>query len=295
MSANIVMVDVEDLGIDEVNIRGGDWDGNTELVQSVRSVGIIAPLIVRTAKLSTGVKYAIVSGSRRYNAAIEVGLTEVPVIIRDMDNLTATGISIMENRHRKDIPGWQYALKIGEMYEILNHDGNRSEIVKIIMEKTGFSDKSVREYLDIAVLPAEIIELMKKPEERSEMVKELQKRFALGEGKILDIHKAAMISRQLGGKGYSFERIFEVAVVSINVSRERMKDFLEAVKVFPNISADEVYHDKVLTIPESLRVSMIFEATISRAIFEACILKQMDKTELVKHYVSNGLKADGVL
>lgn len=290
-----MMVDVDDLGIDTVNIRGGEWDGDAELIQSIRDNGIIDPLIVRSAKPSTGVKYAIVCGSRRYNAAIEVGLTEVPAIIREMDDITATGISIMENKHRKDIPGWRYALKIGEMYKILNHNGDRSDIVKIIMEKTGFSNASINEYLDISDLPDEIIELMKKPEERSEVVKELEKRFSLGEGKILDIHKAAMISRELGGKGYSFERIFEVAVVAINVSRERMKEFLKAVRVFPNVSADEVYRDKVLTIPEAWRASIIFEATISRAIFEACILKQMDKIELVRYYVSNGLKADGIL
>lgn len=295
MSASIVMVDVDDLGIDTVNIRGGEWDGDAELIQSIRDNGIIDPLIVRSAKPSTGVKYAIVCGSRRYNAAIEVGLTEVPVIIREMDDITAAGISIMENRHRKGIPGWRYALKIGEMYGMLNHNGNKSEIVKIIMEKTGLSNTSIAEYLDISDLPDEIIDLMKRPEERSEIVRELEKRFLLEEGKILDIRKAAMISRALGSKGYSLERIFEVAVVAMtHVSRDRMKDFLEAVRVYPNLRADEVYSSKVLTIPEAWRASIIFEATMSRAIYEACILKQMNKTELVRHYVSNGLKADGV-
>lgn len=296
MSEKVVMVDVDDLGIDAVNIRGGEWDRDEELIESIKENGIIDPLIVRPAKPITGARYAIVCGSRRYNAAIEVGLSEVPCIIREVDDVTATGLSIMENKHRKDIPGWRYALKIGEMYERLNHHGNKPEVVKIIMTKTGFSDASVREYLDIAGLPGEIIELMKKPEERSDYVKELGKRFLLEEGKILDIRKAAMIARELGRKGYSLEKMFEVVTVAMTqVPQERMKEFLEQVRVFPKMSPRDVYEQKVMEIPKGWRFMIYFDSTIARAATEACIKKQMDRKELITYYFEEGLRKDGFL
>jgi len=139
MVKEIVMIDIDDLGIDTLNIRGGEWDYDEELVQDVKNNGIDNPLLVRLAQ---GGKYAIVCGSRRYNAAIEAGLTKVPCFIEEMDDVTALGRTIAENIHRKDTPAWRYALKIGEMYERLNHKGDKEEVIKIIMRKTGFSRTS---------------------------------------------------------------------------------------------------------------------------------------------------------
>lgn len=296
MSERIVMVDVDDLGIDAVNIRGGEWDRDEELIESIKESGIIDPLIVRPAKSSTGVEYAIVCGSRRYNAAIEVGLTQVPCIVREMDDITATGLSIMENKHRKDIPGWRYALRIGQMYEKLDHDSSKPDRVKMIMAKTGFSERSVNRYLDIAQLPGEIIELMKEPAKRSEVVKELLKRFAIGEGRKLDIHKAAMIARELGRRGYALEKMFEVATIAMtHVSQERMKEFLEQVQVYPKMSPLDVYMQKVIEIPKGWRFTVYFDSTIARAATDACIRKQMERKELVMHYFEEGLRRDGFL
>lgn len=296
MSEKIVLVDVDNLGIDAVNIRGGEWDRDEELIESIKENGIIDPLIVRPAKSSTGVKYAIVCGSRRYNAAIEVGLTEVPCLIREMDDITATGLSIMENKHRRDIPAWKYALKIGEMYKKLNHHGKRAEIVKIIMAKTGFSDSSVYRYLEVAQLPVEVIELMKEPTERSEVVKELLKSFPQwGAEKTLDIEKAAIIAKKLGEEGYSLKKMLEVAVVAMSVPRERMAEFLEQVMVFPKMSAFDVYTQKVIEIPKGWRFMIYFDSTLARAATEACVKKQMDRKELITYYFEEGLRKEGFL
>lgn len=122
MIREVVMIDIDDLGVDTLNIRGGDWDYNEEFVQDVRNNGINSPLLVRPAE---GGKYAIICGSRRYNAAIEAGLIEVPCFIEEMDDVTALGRTIAENIHRRETPAWRYAVKIGQMYERLNHKGNK--------------------------------------------------------------------------------------------------------------------------------------------------------------------------
>jgi len=294
MSENVVMIDIDELGIDAFNIRGGEWDYDSELIQSIRENGIIDPLIVRPAAPETGVKYAIICGSRRFNAAIEVGLTKVPALIKEVDDVTAAGISIMENKHRKDIPGWKYALTIGEMFERLNHHGNRAEVVKLLMSKTGLSDASIYNYLDIAGLPNEIIELMKEPEKRSETVKELLKGSQLlGAEKTLSIDKAAILAREL--KGYPIDKVFEVATVAMSIPVEKIREFVEQVKVYPRMSAWEVYTQKVLEIPKGRIFSFEFNSYLVRAIDEACLRKQMDRKLLITRYVEEGLKRDGFI
>lgn len=294
MSERVVMIDIDELGIDATNIRGGEWDYNDELIQSIRENGIIDPLIVRPAAPETGAKYAIICGSRRYNAAIEAGFKEVPAIVKEVDDITAAGISIMENKHRKDIPGWRYALRIGEMYEKLNHRGNKAEVIKILMSKTGFSDPSIRNYLDIAGLDPQIVELMKEPEKRSETVKELLKGSqVLGAEKTLTVEKAAILAREM--KGYPLQKVFEVATVALSIPVKRIREFVEQVKVYPRMSAWDVYTQKVLEIPKGRIFSFEFSSPLVRALDEACLRKQIDRKALVITYVENGLRRDGFL
>jgi len=295
MAKEIVMVDVDDLGIDTTNIRyvmGAKWDYNEEFVEDIRKNSILNPLIVRPADPKTGKKYAIVCGSRRYNAAIQAGLTEVPCIIEEMDNVTAIGRTIAENKHREDIPAWMFALKIGEMFEALDHKGKRPEIIGMIMDKTGFSDASVRNYLDVYGMP-EIVEMMKEPADRSEKVTELLKSFQLMETqKTLSLEKAAIIAREL--KEYPLKKILEVAVYALDKSVDVTRELVRLVKTYPKMTMDGLY-EKILGIPKGARWYFYFDSNIVRAVDEACMKKQMDRVTLVAGYVREGLRKDGFL
>jgi len=70
-----------------------------ELVDSIRQHGIIQPLIVR----QVGGQCELIAGERRWRAAQEVGLTEVPVIIRSANDLEVLEISLIENLQRADL------------------------------------------------------------------------------------------------------------------------------------------------------------------------------------------------
>jgi ParB/RepB/Spo0J family partition protein len=293
MAKEVVLIDVDDLGIDTANIRGGEWDYDKEFVQDIKNNGINNPLHVRPADPSTGVKYAIVCGSRRYNAAIEAGLTEVPCFIEEMDDVTAMGRSIAENIYARTAPAWRYAVKIGEMYEQLNHKGKKIDIVKIIMEKTGFSRTSVVNYLDIAGLPGEIIELMKEPEKRSELVKELLKQTSIIETKqTLSVEKAVKIAREL--RGFPMEKMFEVATYVIRLTKEVAFGIIEKVKTYPRKTMAEI-HGMVTAIPKGARWVFEFGSHIVMALDEACMRKNIDRKTLVVRYVEEGLRRDGFL
>jgi ParB family transcriptional regulator, chromosome partitioning protein len=71
----------------------------TELVDSIRQHGIIQPLIVR----EIGGRYEIIAGERRWRAAQELGLAEVPVILRAANDLEVLELSLIENLQRADL------------------------------------------------------------------------------------------------------------------------------------------------------------------------------------------------
>jgi len=73
-----------------------------ELSESIRSNGILQPILVRPLN-EKGSTYEIIAGERRWRAAQMVKLHEVPVIIRDFDDSTALGVALIENLQRSDL------------------------------------------------------------------------------------------------------------------------------------------------------------------------------------------------
>ena len=71
----------------------------SELMASVAEKGVIEPLIVR----SRGDRFQIIAGERRYQAAVQVGLRELPVVIRDVDDGEVIELALVENIQRKDL------------------------------------------------------------------------------------------------------------------------------------------------------------------------------------------------
>lgn len=70
-----------------------------ELSESIREHGVLQPLLVR----KKGSFYEIIAGERRYQASLMAGLTELPVIIKDVDDQTVMEIALIENLQRSDL------------------------------------------------------------------------------------------------------------------------------------------------------------------------------------------------
>ena len=77
----------------------------TELMQSISEKGVIEPLVVR----QRGDRYQIVAGERRYQAAVRVGLRELPVVIREVDDTEIIEVALVENIQRKDLGPFEEA------------------------------------------------------------------------------------------------------------------------------------------------------------------------------------------
>lgn len=71
-----------------------------ELADSIRAQGIIQPIIVREVAYN---RYEIIAGERRWRAGQLAGLTEVPVVIKDIEDRAAMAIALIENIQREDL------------------------------------------------------------------------------------------------------------------------------------------------------------------------------------------------
>ena len=89
----------------------------SELMASVAEKGIIEPLVVRP----TGDRYQIIAGERRYHAAVQVGLREVPVVVREADDAEVMEIALVENLQRKDLTPFEEADALQQLAERCNY------------------------------------------------------------------------------------------------------------------------------------------------------------------------------
>jgi len=77
----------------------------SELMASIAEKGIIEPIIVR----QRGNRFQIIAGERRYQAAIQVGLREIPIVIREVDDSEIIEVALVENLQRKDLTAFEEA------------------------------------------------------------------------------------------------------------------------------------------------------------------------------------------
>lgn len=78
-------------------------DALEALAQSIRTQGVVQPLVVRQNDASNGATYEIIAGERRWRASRLAGLATVPAIVRDMADEAAMAVALIENIQREDL------------------------------------------------------------------------------------------------------------------------------------------------------------------------------------------------
>ena len=97
---------ISSLGVDLVQRgryqprRNFDKEKLQELADSISSQGVVQPIVVRSVD---GGRYEIIAGERRWRAAQLAGLSEVPVVIREVDDQAAMAMALIENIQRDDL------------------------------------------------------------------------------------------------------------------------------------------------------------------------------------------------
>ena len=118
----------------------------SELMASIAEKGIIEPIIVR----QRGGRFQIVAGERRYQAAVQVGLREIPIVIREVDDNEIIEIALIENIQRKDLTAFEEA---DALQSLATRCGYTHEDMA---RKLGKSRTSITESLSLTHMPEEV-------------------------------------------------------------------------------------------------------------------------------------------
>lgn len=131
--------------------RNFDPEDLQDLASSIAQHGIVQPVVVRSRGQG---RYEIIAGERRWRAAQQAGLVEIPVIIRDVDDRTALELAIVENVQRSDLNPLEEAMGYEQL--IAEHGYTQNDLGDII----GKSRSHVANSLRLLKLPGPVRELL---------------------------------------------------------------------------------------------------------------------------------------
>ena len=118
----------------------------SELMASIAEKGVIEPIVVR---VRSG-RYQIIAGERRYQAAVQVGLKDLPVVVRDVDDAEVIELALVENLQRKDLTAFEEA---DALHALASKGGLTHED---LAKRLGKSRTAISESLAIHKMPAEV-------------------------------------------------------------------------------------------------------------------------------------------
>ena len=128
-------------------------DNLAELAASIKAKGIIQPLIVRKSSKVSGT-YEIVAGERRWRAAQLAQLHELPVLVREFDDVEVLEIAIIENIQRSDLNPVEEAAGYKQLMDKFGHTQEK------LAEALGKSRSYIANLLRLLHLPDEVLNLL---------------------------------------------------------------------------------------------------------------------------------------
>ena len=125
-----------------------------DLAQSIRTHGLVQPIVVRPNRDQPGA-FEIIAGERRWRASQIAGLTEVPVVLQDVDDRKALEIAIVENVQRSDLNPVEEAAGYQQLID--EHEYTQADLGQVI----GKSRSHVANSLRLLKLPETVLNLLK--------------------------------------------------------------------------------------------------------------------------------------
>lgn len=178
-----------------------DEEKLTELADSLRRHGMMQPIIVR----KTGERYAIVAGERRYRAARKAGFSEVPVIVREIEDAQIMEIALIENLQREDLNPIEEAAAIRFLMQ--QHDLTQEEVA----ERISKSRPAIANALRLLGLP--------EPIQRSLREGKLSAGHARALAALKDETLLLRIAKETVERGYSVRHVEELVKAALMEKR----------------------------------------------------------------------------
>lgn len=125
----------------------------SDLAASIREKGVLQPILLRSVS-GRSYMYEIVAGERRFRASKMAGLTEIPALIRSMDDNNAAEIALIENVQRENLNPIEEANAYKKLMECCDYE--LSDVARLI----GKSDSYIRNMLRLTALPESVQNLV---------------------------------------------------------------------------------------------------------------------------------------
>ncbi len=132
-----------------------DEEKLNELAESIKLYGVLSPILVRSGQLPG--RYTLISGERRFRAAHLAGLSSIPAIVNQSEDVDGRNLAIqlVENLQRDDLSPIERAHAIGALRDA------HSLSVRDIADKLSISKSAVQRSLDILQLPHDLLNALK--------------------------------------------------------------------------------------------------------------------------------------
>ena len=137
-----------------------DNEEMNSLIESVQQLGILSPLIVRP-KENTADEYEIVSGHRRFRAAVKAGMKEIPAFVVPMDRDAAAIALVDSNLHREHLLPSEKAFAYKLKMEAMSHQGTSVQVgpkLTAVAIADNESASQVKRYIRLTNLIPEILQ-----------------------------------------------------------------------------------------------------------------------------------------
>lgn len=147
----VIEVDIKDIvAKSDQPRRKFEQESLQELADSLKEHGVLQPLLVR----KHGKRYEIVAGERRWRAAEMIGIEKVPVLVKEIDDIEAAEISLIENLQREDLSLIEEARAYRHMIERYGYTQ------ELLSKKLGKSRTHVTNTMRIMNLPEEVLAMI---------------------------------------------------------------------------------------------------------------------------------------
>ena len=207
------------------------------LADSIAQYGVLQPIIVRKNPITED-SYEIIAGERRWRASKMAGLTEIPAVVFDGDELKAAQVALIENIQREDLNAVEEAMGYGALIEKFGLTQDQ------VSKQVGKSRSAVANMLRLLDLPDEVLALLK-----DGSISAGHARALLG---LNDEEQMIECSAKITERGMSVREV-EAMVQRLNASREEQVE----ERVHPQIKAHmkELEHRAMSALGRKVRIS----------------------------------------
>lgn len=207
------------------------------LADSIAAYGVLQPIIVRENPISEGT-YEIIAGERRWRASKMAGLTEIPAVIFDGDELKAAQVALIENIQREDLNPVEEAMGYGALIDKFGLTQDQ------VAKQVGKSRPAIANMMRLLKLPDSILEML-----RDEIITEGHARALLGlENEELMLECANKISER-----HMSVRETEAMVARINTVRANPPEEHEHPQIKAHMK--ELEHRAMSALGRKVRIS----------------------------------------